>query len=866
MSLDRRLAIDAIATGAAFHEEVRVFAPGWVTLPGDAERWPQNVRLDGAAAPVVARNGRPALWIQDDGEFAITGSVPWSRLPDGLPVPIDAGIVTLSVSGQAVGDPEFAVGFLRLGAPPPAATEADSLEVRVHRKLTDSLPGRLDTRLTLQVAGAAREEYFGPLLPKGFVPTGLQTALPARLEADGRLRVQVRPGTWTVELAAHAPAALNTIAVPAATNATGGEIWSFAGVDRLRVAALEGAAAIDPAQANVPAEWQSLPAYHVEPKNELRIVERSRGLAGQDLNKLVVQRDLWRDFATRGYTFHDHVSGEMQQGWRLDMTTPYELQGARSAEQPLLVTRGAAANSTGVEWRAQNVNLIATGRALPAAGQLPASGWTARIASLAVTLHLPPGYRLLAAAGADRAPSAWLDRWRLLDIFVVLLVVTAAFRVAGVTAAIVAGAALLLAHHEARPLTWLFLNLLIAMAIARAVPEGRFRVWAQWWRNAAFALVIVMLVPFTLTQARSAFFPQLEAPSLPPSFGLGAGAGRESRRPGELYAEAPASAEDAMAPATNEAGDTATSNAVAPAAPEKSTVASPMSNATAARPAPVRVEPFYAPGTVLQSGPGVPQWQYGSHRLEWSGPVEATQSLRLVVLGPWVVSTWRLLACLLLVLLFVLLLRESYEHPRWAVIERWLPRPKRTGPAPVALLALLPVLAGGLLLVPQTARAEPSAAILEELKQRLLRPPPCAPACIALSSATVRAASDTTLEIELEAHAQSRAVLTLPAAPRHWNVDSVRIDGNETATLGRDDAGRLIVGLDTGVHNVTLRGRLAAADSVRIAFPQRPARVRIDAGDWVVTGVDEGRLLADSITLTRRAAPASDAGSPAECR
>ena len=47
------LRIDAGVAGAAFHEEVRVFAPGWVTLPGDSQRWPQNVRLDGAAVPVV---------------------------------------------------------------------------------------------------------------------------------------------------------------------------------------------------------------------------------------------------------------------------------------------------------------------------------------------------------------------------------------------------------------------------------------------------------------------------------------------------------------------------------------------------------------------------------------------------------------------------------------------------------------------------------------------------------------------------------------------------------------------------------------------------------------------------------------------
>ena len=591
------LRIDAGVAGAAFHEEVRVFAPGWVTLPGDSQRWPQNVRLDGAAAPVVNRDGLPAVWIAAEGAYAITGAVPWSRLPDALAVPSNAGIVALTLAGKPVLDPEFRNGAIRLGAPAVRPAEANNLDVRIHRKLTDSLPGRLDTRLTLRVAGEAREEYFGPLLPAGFVPMGLRTPLPARLEADGRLRVQVRPGTWALELSARAPAALEAITVPAARKSAGHEIWSFAADDRLRVGAVEGAAPVDPAQANVPAEWQALPAYLVSAGAELRIVERSRGFAGQDLNRVSVQRDLWRDFDGAGYTFRDRVTGEMQQTWRLDMVAPYELQGARSGQQPLLVTRGLEPGSAGVEWRSRAVDVQATGRLTPSTGEIPASGWNARLTNLAITLHVPPGHRLLAALGVDRAPSAWLDRWQLLDIFMVLLVVTAAFRVAGVTAAVVAGIALLLAHHEQHAITWLFLNLLVAMAIAHAVPEGRFRTWAKVWRNVAFALLGVVLIPFVLTQARIAFFPQLEADAV---------VVRDQPQPENVDAGAPPAyeVEQKVVSRARPAADAAV--ALDSAAATSKVAASPP-------PAPARL-PLYAPGTVLQSGPGVPRWNYGVHR------------------------------------------------------------------------------------------------------------------------------------------------------------------------------------------------------------------------------------------------------------
>ncbi len=840
------LRVEAGATGASFHEQVRVFAPGWVALPGTAEYWPQGVRADGAPVAVVDRDGRPSLWLETEGAYSITGNVPWPRMPDALPVPPTAGIVSLAVAGQPVHDLEFSRGILRLGTRAPRIAQANNLALRIHRKLTDTLPGQLDTRLTLDVAGEPREEYVGPLLPAGFAPTRLQTPLPARLEADGRLRVQVRPGRWSLELGARAQGALDSIDVRAVPGAAG-EVWSFAAMDRLRVASLEGAPPIDPAQADVPGEWQALPAYRVGTGTSLRVVERSRGFVGQDLNRLTVQRDLWRDFEDPGFTFRDHVSGEMQQGWRLDMKAPFELQGARSGDEPLLVTRGTDAGSAGVEWRSPGVDLEAIGRVATRGGLLAASGWDARLAGLGMTLHLPPGHRLLAALGSDRSPSAWLNRWQLLDIFIVLLVVAAAFRVAGPAVAMIALAALALAHHEQHAVTWLFLNLFIAIAIARAIPPGRFRSWARAWRNLAFAAVLVALVPFVLYQARLAFFPQLE----PASYFAAGGA---FTTPADAPIAAPAEvmshemAQDAGVRelAVRQRVDSARKVAASP---------SPA-------PPPPRAVAAYAPGTVLQSGPGVPQWSYASHRIEWSGPIEPTQSLRLLVLGPAAVSVWRLAACVLLAVLFVLLLRESYAGMRWGALDRWLPRSSLLPPAAMLLLGLV---AAGL---PAPVRAQtPSPEILAELKERLTRPPACAPACVSMPGATLRMGEDEVLEIALEAHAQSRAVLTLPYAARHWTLDTVRVDGAEAAGLGRDDSGRPILALESGVHAVVLRGRVAATDSLRVVFAQRPARVRIEAARWQASGVDDSRLLADSVTLTRRAGGKSTAnGLPASGR
>jgi len=140
------------------------------------------------------------------------------------------------------------------------------------------------------------------------------------------------------------------------------------------------------------------------------------------------------------------VTGQLQTDWRLDMSAPYALQGARNAGDPLLVTVGTD-GLPGVEVRTPDLDLDATGRIEAPGGSLASAGWNRHVASLAIGLHLPPGHRLLAAIGADNAPSAWVERWRLLDLFAVLLVSVIAFRVAGTRAAALSFAGLVLAHQ-----------------------------------------------------------------------------------------------------------------------------------------------------------------------------------------------------------------------------------------------------------------------------------------------------------------------------------------------------------------------------------------------------------------------------------
>jgi hypothetical protein len=183
-----------------------------------------------------------AAWLAGRAPFGRRGARPTS-----LAVPQQTGIAALrrrprSRSGSTA-------ARVWLGLRPDAEVEEDRLDVVVYRRLDDTLPMGLDTEIELDVAGQSREVVLEGAALEGFVGKRLDAEIPAQLMPDGKLRVQVRPGTWTVTLKARAAALPAQIARAAVVEPwPTDEIWSFAPESRLRVASLDGVAAIDAAQ------------------------------------------------------------------------------------------------------------------------------------------------------------------------------------------------------------------------------------------------------------------------------------------------------------------------------------------------------------------------------------------------------------------------------------------------------------------------------------------------------------------------------------------------------------------------------------------------------------------------------------------
>ncbi len=830
------LTLNADANGANVTQHWRVDADAWVPLPGDASVWPQQVSVDGQAAAVVDHDG-PALRLVA-GDHEIRARLFWHERPQSLRVPASIGLIALSVDGKSVAPVQRDGDAVTLGRVANAAPEADSLDLRVYRRLSDGVPVELRTVIEMHVSGQAREEVFGPALPPGFVPMALNAqAWPARVDADGKLRVQVQPGNETLTLDARATAPLTalTVHLPAAPWPAQ-EIWSYAAAPRLRVTSATSAVQVDPREAAAPADWLDLPAFALADGATLAIEERSRGAAASERNRLTLAREMWLAFDGADWFARDRVHGEMLQGWRLDAAAPYTLERADAIgsgpggrrEEALLVTRGAQPDLSGVEWRTPAVDLAAGLRIAPATATLPVAGWQDTFDSVTTTLHLPNGYRLLGAPGADRAAGSWIGAWDLFGVFICALLVLLAWRLFGLVGALPALAYVVLAYHEHGAPFWSLFGVIALALIARALPVGRCATGARWLRYAALTLLVLVALPFVADQMRYAMHPQLEneAAHAFVDVGIAGKAGPEQKN--VVVAER----------VTDEATSMASRASPSPMSQPKTDATGgkletiPVSGSNIRR---VDLISHYSESTVVQTGAGEPAWQLGHrYELSWSGPVLPGQTVRLVIAPPWLV---RILRVILVALLASLILR--LVAPTWRLR---LPRG-----ASAALTGALVLGASGMS-APAHAQTFPSETLLAQLRARAIEAPTCVPDCAAVAKAEVIAQGDE-IRVALEAHALERLALPLPSNEATLSLRSITLDGAAQDAVARED-GKIWLALPRGVHRIEMVF-VAAADKIALAFPLKPMRVAFSGEGWQANGLGDDHLLTETLTLVR---------------
>ena len=210
------------------------------------------------------------------------------------------------------------------------------------------MPQLLATRVQFSVSGRPRQQTFPSLLPAGFVPVALDSAVPARLEADGRLRVQLRSGSWSLTLIARALEPQTNFSRAAAVEPwPAQEIWQFRAAPNFRVAQLVRLPGVDPNQSALPdweeemedgayepwqqllADAESLPAYLFDAGATAELQIALRGCRFRSRAALAAA-ELWLDFDGGGFSANDRITGQLGSASRLDLRAPWRCS-ARSA-------------------------------------------------------------------------------------------------------------------------------------------------------------------------------------------------------------------------------------------------------------------------------------------------------------------------------------------------------------------------------------------------------------------------------------------------------------------------------------------------------------------------------------------------------
>lgn len=828
------LKLDVEAKSARFAFSVRVYAERALELPGDTQAWPVAVLANNLPIAVIEQNGRPSIRLSA-GNYAISGELAFATRPERLALAQLFAIVELNLDGKRATRIRREDGMLWLGQLEREATLADALSIEVFRRIEDELPLLQTLALKVDVAGRAREVSFDAVLGPDFVPLRVRSALPAQVNERGDLKVKLEPGSFFIYLDGRATTMTPKLA-PSKRAAPwpAEEIFSYASNPRIRVSQARAPRPIDANTLDMPQEWKALPAFVVSPDEALTIEESARGRLSDARNELTLQRTAWLRFDGSEWRFRDQLSGRMTRDFRVDLNAPLKLLSARINEEDRLITEGANAGQRGVEIREDMLNLSADSSLTGGAATLPVGAWAQSLEQANWTLNLPPSYRLLHASGASYAPGTWLERFSLLDIFLVLLALVLLRRALGWSVMVAGLVFFTIAYHNHSGLTLLLATLSALHLAAVKLPDNLLKRVVVVSRWVLLALLSINVLVFAAEQVRLALYPQLEAGAM--SYG-------ERGVDSSLIASSPPPPPSPPAPMEM------TSNMAADASSEPNVALQKNSNSANSLQALSKSRNRlnrYAQDVVVQAGVGMPNWQWQGYTMSFQGPLSADQTVRLWISPAWATRLGRLLA--IFGLGFVL-----FAFGRALKLKVDL-----RAAAPLLLtLCCLPTLSST-----ANAQATPSAELLAELKARLTQPPTCAPVCADLAVLEI-SADAASVSMVLELHTQSLSAVPLPEFADGWQPSALDVDGVEMSFLARDAQGLSYVGLSPGVHRVRLSGPLSGMDRFKLSLPLKPRSLKLSISGWSALGLRDGVLLSANLELVReRQAGASADSSP----
>lgn len=878
-----------------FQQTWQVFAESWITLPGDMSNWPVEVTVNKKTRPVINHYNKPALLLPK-GNYRIKGKFTWQQQPGFISIPKETGLISLNINNKPVLTPDLRNGKLWLKTTVTKTQKKNNrLEIQVFRKVSDTIPLQIDTRIKLDVSGQQREIILQGAILNGFRASAINSYLPAQLEKNGGLKIQVRPGQWNITVSAINTQQLTSIKLDKISTTDPdkkssiiswpvNEIWVLEQQPQLRLIKVVDKNNIDPNQTQLPQNWKNLPAYNMQAGDQLRFDVIKRGDPEPEPDQLTLDKEIWLDFDGNGFTINDKISGKLSRQWRLNVSSGLDLGQVKINGKPQYITQAVNSNGknkTGVEVRHGNLKLSADSRINTDRRTLSASGWDIDFNRMNASLNLPPGWVLLAIKGAT-VNNTWLQQWSLLDLFMVLITAIAIYKLWGVKWGAVSLLALTLSWHQFFAPQFIWINLIIAIAILRALPAGRFYKLVFSYRVITSITLLLIVLPFIVNQARTALYPQLESFNISiDNAYLGNIAPVATKKPAEMPREM-VMEEEAFSQLEQRAKRkvvpskmmslSRSSSFESDSVPADSLSAGATSMAATPE-AKIKKLAAIDPDAMIQTGPGLPSWQLNTYYMTWDGPVSREQTISLTLLSPAMHALLNILRILLILLMcWRLLDLASFKLPESPNSESKNPESKDPGTknpgqktkppknkdeantTGATLSSAISALLIGLVfnLSPTSADAAyPSQELLEQLHEELTQQAECLPQCASIESMSINL-SARKLHISLRVHAQENLLIPLPLPIKQWTPEKIKIDGKTVNTLIRIDE-TLWLQLNKGSHRININGRVDYLSQLQFSLPLKPHHIELEIQDWTVEGMDKQAFKIKGLTFLRKA-------------
>ncbi len=808
------LIVELNGNGGEFSQSWQIHHESWVTLPGNSKQWPRDVKVDGKSTVVIQKHDRPSIQLQP-GSYTLTGNFTWSKLPEFLQIPHQSALVSLSVNNKTIEFPNIdASGILWLKTDQKEEKIENRLKIESFRLIDDRIPTLLKVYVSLDVAGSAREITLGPIYsPDKFIPVSLQSSLPARLEQDARIRVQVRPGRHTFALTIRHIDPVETLSFehPGDGFWPEQEIWSFKARSNLRIVEIDGVPSIDPKQTSMPQNWRKYPAYRLLPGDTMRFNEIKRGDPHPAPDQLTLNRNLWLRFDGGGYTIQDNISGEKNTNWRLEMSPSIKLGRIAVDGTEQFITQRQGTDKTGVELRKGILNLTADSSYQGDISTLPATGWDHDFQQVKGRLYLPPGWKLINAGGIDNIPSTWVKRWTLLDFFMVLIFTISLAKLFSKPLAGIAFITLVLTYHEPNAPRYIWLALLIGFALLKHLPESKFKQTVKIYQMMACLALLIIVIPYSIQALRVGIYPQLANPWTSMT--------DYSRQQQPVSAPAQMIAEEEVVMEQQKIK-------------KRAGMVQDMARSVAEKPMARNYSAYsrsqvmqYDPKALSQTGPGLPGWKpFETINFSWSGPVSRAQTISFTLIGPKTNLGLSFIRVFLIILLALGMGGIGYRRGKgfhFPNLKSYLG----------CMFLILSFLNPGVI----QAGEIPSRGMLNELQKRLLEKDECFPACADISDIKI-VITPAKLSVIANVDAQIDTAIPLPSHVDHWLPQEVMLDDNHVKGLFRLND-NLWVLVPSGKHILKLSGSIRKQNTLQLPFPLKPHHATITASGWSVDGV-----------------------------